>query len=220
MRGASFGTSIATAVGYARARNVAAIIGCNPVPLLYITDGSIKSNGQLNILNFLAERSGYWLRNYRPQIAQYKDGGYWSSSPQSQGRRLRSKAFENCIDLFEVAVKASDQDRVIQYQQDLIDFQEAASDYWTSSYALLPCYLVARAARETNTRYAIIHAISCPELENPYSQPFFDHTSAVFSALTIRVEHGIWLSTPPGKYDCVEISGQREWTVSGWQAGS
>lgn len=215
------GTSTVTAVGYARAIQVAAIIGCNPVPLLHITDGSVKSNGQLNILNFLNDRAGYFLVNYKPQIFQYKDGGYWSSSPQSQGRRLRGKQFENVIDIIEVAARASSQDNLIQYQQDLMAFQEAASDYWTSDFNFLPYYLVARAARETNTRYAMIHMISCPELENPFTQPFFDDAvGATFVSLTIRIEHGLWMSTPPGRFDCVEISGQREWTVSGWQAGS
>jgi hypothetical protein len=199
---------------------VAAVIGCNPVPLLHITNGSVKSNGQLNILNFLGDRAGYFLINYKPQIAQYKDGGYWSSSPQSQGRRLRGKVFDNAVDVIEVAARAGSQDALIQYQQDLIDFQEAASDYWASDYTLLPYYIVARAARETNIRYALVHMISCPELENPYTQPFFDDAvGATFISLTIRIEHGIWLSTPPGKFDCVEVSSKREWTVSGWQTG-
>lgn len=218
--GAAFGTSTAIAIGYARALNVANIIGCNPVPLLHITDGSVRPNGQLNLLNFLSERAGYLLSDWKPQVSQYKDGGSWSSSPQSQGRRLVAKVFENVIDVFEVAATASDQDSLIEFQRDLIDFQEAASDYWASDSAFVPYYLVARAARETKTRYAIIHMISCPQLENPYTQPFFDNNGAVFTALTIRIEHGLWASTPPGKFDCVEVSGQREWTVSGWQVGS
>lgn len=220
MRGSAAGTSTATATGYARAKSVAPVIGCNPVPLLHITDGGIRSNGQLNILNFLSDRAGYLLSDWKPQVSQYKDGGSWSSSPQSQGRRLNGKVFDNVIDVFELAAKAGDQDSLIQYQQDLMDFQEAASDYWASENSFLPYYLVARAARETNTRYAIIHMISCPELENPYSQPFFDNNGAVFTSLTVRIEHGLWASTPPGKFDCVPVSGQREWTVSGWQAGS
>lgn len=221
LRGEAFGTSTAVATGYARAINVALVIGCNPVPLLHITDGAVKPNGQLNILNFLSERAGYFLINYKPQIAQYKDNGYWSSSPQSQGRRLRGKVFDNVIDVIEVSARAGSQDALIQYQQDLLDFQEAASDYWTSDHNFLPFYLVARAARETNTRYALIHMISCPELENPYTQPFFDDVvGATFTSLTIRIEHGLWMSTPPGKFDCVEVSGAREWTVSGWQVVS
>lgn len=221
IQGLAVGSSTAVANGYARATNVAAVIGCNPVPLFFITNGSTKPNGQLNILNFLGDRAGYFLVNYKPQIAQYKDQGYWSSSPQSQGRRLRGKVFENSIDTIEVSARAGSQDALIQYQQDLLDFQEAASDYWASEYAFLPYYLVARAARETNTRYAVIHMISCPELENPYTQPFFDDAvGATFVSLTIHIEHGLWTSTPPGRFDCVEVSGQREWTVSGWQVGT
>jgi hypothetical protein len=220
LRGSAEGSATATADGYARARSVARQIGCNPVPLFYATDGSVRDNGQLNILNFLGERSGYYLKNYRPQIAQYKEGGSFSSSPQSQGRRLRARFFDNVIDVLEVATVAYDQDALIDFQQDLLAFQEAAADYWISQTETLPYYLVARAAYETNTRYAIIHMMSCPELENPYTQPFFDTEQAAFNALTIRIEHGPWYSTPPGRFDCVSISSRREWTVSGWQAGS
>lgn len=220
LRGAAFGTSEAIAVGYARARSVAAVIGCNPVPLFYITNGSVRPNGQLDILNFLGDKSGFFLKNYRPQIAPYKDGGRFSSSPQSQGRRLRSRVFDNAIDIVELAGHGFDQDALIEYQQDLIAFQEAAADYWTSEFSFSPYYLVARGARETKTRYAIIHMMSCPELENPYAQPFFDHTGAAFEALTVRIERGIWLSSPPGSSEeCVAASGQREWTVSGWGTG-
>lgn len=215
------GTSSLDAVGFARAVSVAAVIGCNPVPLFHITNGGIKPNGQLNILNFLSDRAGYFLINYKPQIPQYKDGGYWSASPQSQGRRLKGKVFDNVIDVLEVAATASSQDSLIQFQQDLMEFQEAASDYWVSEHAFLPYYLVARAARESYARYALIHMISCPELENPYTQPFFDDSiGATFASLTIRIERGLWQAKPPGQFECAEVSGQREWTVSGWQAGS
>lgn len=220
LRGSAHGTSEATAVGYARARSVALVIGCNPVPLFYITNGSVKPNGQLDTLNFLGDKSGFFLRNYRPQIAPYKDGGRFSSSPQSQGRRLRSRVFDNAIDILELAAHGFDQDALIEYQQDLIAFQEAAADYWTSEFSFSPYYLVARGARETKIRYAIIHLMSVPELENPYAQPFFDHTGAAFESLTVRIERGIWLSSPPGSSEeCVAASGQREWTVSGWATG-
>lgn len=220
LRGTASGSTSTEAVGYARAVGKATEVGCNPVPLFYITDGSVKENGQLNILNFLGERNGYLLKNYRPPINQYKDGGRWSSSPQSQGRRFQGRQFDNAIDILELSLTAFDQDTVIDFQQELLAFQEAAADYWSSEYPLLPIYLVARAARERNTRYAIIHMISCPELENPYAQPFFSHQGAAFENLTVRIERGLWWSTPPGRLDCVETSGQREWTVSGWQAGS
>lgn len=220
LRGSTAGVATATAFGYAKATGVATVIGCNPVPLLYITDGTNKINGQINMVNLLSEKYGYKLRNYRPQIAQYKEGGRFSSSPLSQGRRLNFRSFENAIDVFELSALGRDQDFLIEYQQELLAFQEAAADYWVSDWVSQPVYLVARAARETNTRYAVIHMMSVPELTNPYAQPFFDHNQAAFDILTLRVERGHWLSSPPGIFDCVEISSQRSWTVSGWQSGS
>lgn len=220
MRGIAFGTALAEATGYARAVNKASPVGCNNLPLFYLTDGTVRVGGQLNLLNFLSDKYGFIVRAYRPQIPQYKEGGRFSNSPQSQGRRLRFRAFDNAIDILEVSVPAYSQDTLIQFQQELIAFQEAAADYWVSEFALLPIYLVARAARETNTRYAVVHMISVPELENPYAQPFFSDHGAAFENLTIRIERGMWWSTPPGFFDCVEISSEREWTVSGWTSGS
>lgn len=220
MRGSISGAAITQATGYARAVSKASAVGCNTLPLFYLTDGSIRPNGQLNLLNFLSERYGFIVKGYRPQIPQYKEGGRFSNSPQSQGRRLRYRTFDNAIDVIEFAVPSHSQDNLIQFQQELIAYQEAAADYWISEFTLLPIYLVARAARETNTRYAIVHMISVPELENPYAQPFFDTYGAAFENLTVRIERGLWTSTPPGFFDCVEISSQKEWTVSGWTTSS
>lgn len=207
---------------WGKATGVATVIGCNPMPLLYITDGTIKSNGQLNILNFLSERYGFRLREngWRPQITQYKEGGRFSSGPLSQGRRLRYRNFDNAIETFELTAVGNDQDALIEYQQELMAWQEAAADYWVSDYVVNPVYLVARAARESNIRYAIIHMISVPELENPYAQPFYNTNHAAFGTLTPRIERGHWLSTPPGQFECVPISSVRSWTVSGWETGS
>lgn len=219
LRGTSSGAASAIGLMWGRAVSVARVIGCNPVPYLYLTDGSIKNNGQLNILDFLSEGSGFKLQSWRPQISQYKDGGRFSSGPLSQGRRLRYRNYDNVIETFELTAKSRDQDALIEYQQELLAWQEAAADYWVSDFAVSPVYLVAKAAREMNSRYAIIHMISIPELENPYIQPFYSADHAVFTAITPRIERGHWLSTPPGQFECVQISSLRSWTVSGWETG-
>lgn len=220
LRGSTFGLGTAVATGYAKAVGVIAAVGCTPVPLFYLTDGSIKNNGQLNIINFLSNHYGYQLKNYRPGIPQYKEGGRFSSSPLANGRRLTYRSFDNVIDIVELTAIGRDEDALIQYQQELIGFQEMVADYWTSHYLFQPVYLVSRSARESNTRYAMLYMISIPELENPYAHPFFDHNQAVIDTLTVRIERGMWLSTPPGEQECVPISSIRSWTVSGWQTGS
>jgi hypothetical protein len=219
-RGTAAGTSEVTGLMWGKATGVARVIGCNPTPLLYITDGSIKNNGQLNLLNFLSEGSGFKLQSWRPQIAQYKEGGRFSNGPLAQGRRLRYRNFDNAIEVFELSASSRDQDDLIVFQQELLAWQEAAANYWVADFSLNPVYLVAKAARETNPRYAIVHMISIPELENPYQQPFYSRDYATFTAITPRIERGHWLSTPPGQFECVQISSQRSWTVSGWETGS
>lgn len=221
LRGSSAGTTEVIAVGYAQALHIAPALACNIVPLLYLTDGSIKENGQMNMLDFLSDKAGYLLNDYKPQISQYKGGGQFSSSPLAQGRRLKSRSFDNVIDIFDLSLGSEDQNSTITYLQDLLSFQESAANYWVSDYAVFPIYLVARAAKEINTRYAVVHMISVPELENPYIEPFFSRSArSVVSSLTVRIERGHWLSKPPGKFDCVPISSQRSWTISGWQSGS
>lgn len=220
LRGSSEGISSLTGTMWGKATGVVVPIGCNTLPLLYITDGFTKTNGQKNLLNFLSEGSGFKLKNWRPQISQYKEGGRFSNGPLSQGRRLRYRNFDNSIEVFELAATSLDQDDLILFQRELLAWQEAAADYWVSDYVVNPVYLVAKSARETNTRYAIIHMISVPELENPYTQPFFNISHAAMETITVRIERGHWLSTPPGKFDCVPVSSVRSWTISGWESGS
>lgn len=200
--------------GYTRQR------GCNPVPLLGITDGGVKENGQLNQLSFLSQGAGFILKGWRPQVTQYKDQGRYSNGPLAQGRRLRYRNFANAIEVFELGLIGYEQDLTISYMRELMMWQEAAADYWVSDYVIRPIYLFAKAARETNIRYAVIHTISVPELENPYSQPFFSDRGSFMDSVSVRIERGHWLSTPPGEFECVPVSSTRSWTVSGWESGS
>lgn len=218
LRGSSAGVGETVGLMWGKATGVARVIGCNTTPFLYITDGSIKNNGQLNILDFLSEGSGFKLQSWRPQISQYKSR--FSEGPLAQGRRLRYRNFDNVIETFELTARSRDQDALILFQQELLAWQEAAANYWVSDFVVNPVYLVAKAARETYSRYAIIHMISVPELENPYSQPFYNLDHATFTNITPRIERGHWLSTPPGQFECVQISSVRSWTVSGWETGA
>lgn len=220
LRGSADGSSTVTAIGYAKAIGVAALVDCYPLPLFHITDGSYKDNGQQNLLNFLSDRSGYRLNNWEPTVAQFKDGGRWANSPTAQGRRLKGYVYDNAIEVLDLNLVSHDQNRAIQFIHDLWYFQQGVADYWSSAWSSLPIYLVGRAARERNTFYAIVHQISCPQLRNIFAQPFFDERQAAMDSLTIRIERGHWLSSPPGDFECVEISSIRSWTVASWQSGS
>jgi len=213
----------ATAIGETVGRVVALRIYpqvCDPLPLLYITDGTVKENGQLHRLNLLDRDNGFILNTWRPNVAQYKGGGVFSDNPNATGRRLSKRVFANAIEVMELKIRAHDQDDLVFHTKEYFSWQEMAADYWTSDWADRPVYLVAKAAKETNIRYAVIHMMSCPELENPYSQPFFDRSGkATMESITFRIERGDWCSTPPGEAECVEVSGVRSWTVQGWVEG-
>lgn len=211
-------TAVGATVGKAKALRIYPII-CTPAPILHITDGTVKNNGQRNLLDLLG-RIGFILNNWNPNIAQYKDGGTWSDSAMADGRFLARKAFANGLEVFDLKGKAQDQDAMIKFIRELFMWQELASSYWVSDWATRPVYLAAKAARETEIRYAVIHTMSIPELNNPYSQPFFTRRGvATLEGLTLRVERGPWASTPPGLGDCVPMSSVRSWTIQGWQAG-
>jgi hypothetical protein len=188
-----------------------------PAPLLYLTDGTTLPNGQLRRLNLIDPHAGYCLETWRPAVAQYKEGGVWSSSPLATGRRLVLRRFDNVIDVIEMRARAHSQDALIAYQNELLAWLEQAADYWTSRWPVRPVYLAARSAYEQNTRYAVVHAGSVPELGNPYDQPFLSRGDrAALAILTLRLEHGLWQSHPPGEAACVAIGNRRLWTFTQW----
>lgn len=211
----------ATAIGETVGRAVAVRIYaemCGPMPLLFITDGSIKENGQLDLLNLISRRSGFILNNWDPTVAQYKGGGVFSTSPLADGRRLVRRTFDNAIEVMELKVNGDNENSTIQFTQELFNWQELAASYWVSDWADRPVYLVAKGPREAEIRYAAIHMISCPALANPYAQPFFTKNGrASINTITLRIERGDWKNAPPGEGLCVPVSGVRSWTIQGWQ---
>lgn len=193
---------------------------CESTPLLYITDGSYLPSGQLDMLDLLSTRGGFLLNEWIPAIAQYKDGGYFSDSITGGGRRLARRMFDNAIEVMTLSLKSDSQDRAIFFTREYLRWQELAADYWTSDWSTRPVYLVARAARETKTRYAIIHVMSIPSLGNPYSQPFFNSRGQpAMDNLALRIEREPWTDVPPGVFDPVPLSSIRSWTVAGWEVG-
>lgn len=212
----------ATAAGETSVTVIAARIYpvvCTPDPLLYITNGTLRSNGQLNRLSLLT--TGFLLNDWKPNISQYKDGGVWSDSALAEGRTLARRSFANALEVMDMRGTGKDQDVMIAFMQELFAWQELAADYWVSDWGLQPVYLVTKAAKETNIRYALIKAMSVPELTNPFGQPFYSRNNrSVIDPFTLRLERGPWLSTPPGLGDCVNLSGIRSWTVQGWTVGN
>ena len=206
--------------GWAYAKNVVRAELCDFEPLFHITDGTYLNGGQRNILDLINPKNGFLLSDWNPNIAQYKEGGVFSDSPFAPGRRLVRRVFANAIEVLDLKVTGYNQNNLIRFVREMFAWQELAADYWTGDFSYLPVYLVARGPSETETRYAIIHTMSCPELSNPYAQPLFTREGkATIERLTLRIERGDWTDTPPGQFECVNASSSRSWTVAGWQTG-
>lgn len=180
--------------------------------ILRITDGTttvdlLKARG----------RTGFHLTNWRQQTAQFKDDGVWQDSPLSDGRQLADYQYANVIETFEVALDGHDQDGLARETQNLQRLLVQAANYWKAGWSCLPVYLEARAACETNTRYALLYKGSIPELDNTYAQPFLSrHTT--MRDLTVVVERApFWTETAPGIGTAVAVSnpGRTATTASG-----
>lgn len=205
LRGGSDGVALATGLMWGKATGKAPNRTRLPDPALYLTDGEDR-------VDLLSREAGYTLCSWTPAVAQYKGGGVYADSPMADGRRLVMRRYANAVEVMELTAEGRDQDQVIRFTSDLLRMLEAAADYWASRWATRPIYLVARSAFEKETRYAIVHAGSIPELENPYEQPFF----ASQMRITLRLERGPWQDSPPGSGSCVAVSSIRSWTVAGW----
>lgn len=185
-------------------------------PILYLTDGTVKENGQLNRLDLLSEKIGVRLRNWNPSISQYKQGGYFSESALGSGRRLVRRAFSNAVEVMELEILGHSQDGTIKFLRELLDFQEQAADFWTSEWSSRPVYLAARSAGETKTRFALVHVMSISELNNPYSQPFFNSGNSVLESITLRIERDHWVCSMPGGCPTLPISNSQVEDVNSW----
>lgn len=214
--GSSHGTSSAVAELIGLAVEKAFVEACEITPLLYITDGNIKANGQLDMLDLLNPQVGFMLKEWNPAIAQYKSGGYFSDSPLGEGRRLARRVFENAVEVLTLALKSHNQNRVIRFTRDFFRWKEAAADYWSSDWLLRPVYMVARAPQETELRYAPIHVMDIPALTNPYGQPFYGRQWSAIENIALRIERGAWADQPPGQAEPVAISSIRSYTVADW----
>ena len=175
--------------------------------ILKITDGT----KEVSLLNF----NGYHIDSWRPKIATYKGGGNFRDSPNAHGRRLVQKLWEQPIESINLKARGNDTDVLIRESQKLRRLLEKASDYWTSKWQNSPVWIEAKASKETNTRYAIIHVSRIPEDENPMSAPFLQpDCSAVMDNITLFAERGHWREVSPGERVCVEASGlQDTWSL-------
>jgi len=154
---------------------------------------------------------GIHLNDWTPAIAQYKGGGVFRSNPQSSGRRLVQKQFDNVIEAFDLKVNNLKRNALIFQMQEVLRLLEKATDYWTSDWQNEVVYLIAQAECEDNARYAEVVNYSIPQLDNPYSAPFLSNVGAVFDGITLGIERKHWKENIPSTGTAVEISSTQDY---------
>ena len=184
--------------------------------ILEITDGTVA-----NTVDLLSPVFGFHLDRWRPALQAYKGDGVWHDSALSDGRRLADSKWTNVIETMDLKANDLSEDMLIADHRKIRGLLESAADYWKAEWQDTPVYLKARGPNETNTRYAIIYNGRIPEDEMPAAAPWLqDECMAVADNLTLLVEHGPWLETPPGTGTCVQVSGQQAWDPAATQITS
>jgi hypothetical protein len=162
----------------------------------------------------LLGREGFHLAGWEP--ASTDDATTFAESALSDGRQPVASRDLNVVETFDLKLRASDHDDAAVHVQDLRRMLRAARNYWVSGdLSLSPVYLLARASRETNTRYAIVYNGRLPHDDNYYGQPFLQFgQNTIMDNLALIVERGPWLENPPGTGTCVQVSGEQGWETS------
>ncbi len=143
----------------------------------------------------------FYLEAWSPAAPGYKSDGIYQDSPLVSGRNLIHRAFNNIVDTFAIQQASSSPDNNIYYRQELRRLLEKAADYHTTEWQNTPVYLVAQGPKETSIRYSLVMAGNVPSTQNPYGDQwqytFFGKAKAN-DAFNLTIEHGFWLSEPPG----------------------
>lgn len=170
-----------------------------PLSVLAITDGTTR-------VNLLAKTSGFHLSDWPPQPPALKGGGVWNDSPLADGRELAVRKWTNATESITLSLNGGTQEQVIRNLQDLRRLLEKAVDYWVTEWQSQPVWLEAVSSCETNKRYAIVMWYSLTGESNPHAPPFAGDAPPAYEALSLSIEHGPWLSQPPGTGECVAAS--------------
>ena len=185
------------------------VLGVPMTAILQITDGT-------NTVDLLAEGNGFLLRRWRPAMPDYKASGIRQNSGMADGTRLVMTTWADYVESMEIVLRQSSQDIAIRDLRTLRQLLQRAAEYWTTNWQNTPVYLVAKAQKETQTRYALISSGRIPEDEQPYAQPFFLPTCrAIGDTLSLIIVHGPWLESAPGTIgSCVQASATQDWAAA------
>lgn len=173
--------------------------GCTPI--LYISDN-------VNFVDLLgANDSGegiVGIASYVPAVAELKGGGIWQSSPFVDGGQIVMGVYDLVDETFILSLQGSNTDQIALQMQKIRRLLQKARSFWLGRDN--PVYLIARAAGETNTRFALIHNGSIPKdaayYQTPFIQPFEKRT---IDRVDMKLRRSHWISKRPGESDAVSM---------------
>ena len=187
--------------------------------ILAITNGLER----IDLLPYGLNGVGWHVKDWTPANTKSKSGGVWQDSPIMDGRVPVFSRDENAVETFDLAVNGNSQDAVIFYMRQLKKLLISARQYWLyPRIKILPVWLEAKAACETETRYALIYDFQIPKDDYPYAPPFYTdgEVTAAMDKITLIIERGDWLDYPPGTGSCLELSGMQTWGYTGWSSNT
>lgn len=159
---------------------------------------------------------GIGVDDYTPGRPNFKGGGVWQDGPIATGRRPVFGVRGNVVDALTIKIAGKSHRSVIESQNALDEMLEQAMAYWLQDTGIDPVWIVARAAGETERRYAIVYGYSFAEYDDPYSEPYLSGTGHVLNDLTLGLERSAWQHLPPFGMEEIPIYNLK----APWNSGS
>lgn len=170
------------------------------------TNAIFKIHHDEQTIDLLSPQWGYHIDEWEPAVATYKEGGVRADSALVDNSYLVAKRWQNVSESLSLKINRVSADALAQSLAELHEILEEASNYWIDGWRRHPVYIEARAAGESNTRYALLYSGRLVGIPNPYAQPFLQpQGAAVADELELLLERGHWLSQPPGETECMPI---------------
>ena len=155
----------------------------------------ISGNDSIELMNATGALYAGWTPSFTPHKSVYAD------SAMANERRLVFQKQGTAIETINLHVRAECQDDAIDILRRIELMLEEVRNYWTKppSANIDPVYIKAKAANETNARYAIILDGRIDEHADPFRQPFFVSGKALIDSIVLLLERGQWSDKPPGE---------------------
>lgn len=158
-----------------------------------ITDGT--KEGTINLLPYYKE----WL----PQLAPSKGGGYWSGSTYTDGRQLFSKQLDNIIDTFLMNVFTGSMLDTINLINKITTLLDKGVGYWVNDWQNESVWIEMCPECQSESQYAVIMDWSIPNIDEIFVSPF--NPAGTLEDISLILEHGLWLENEPGTGTAIDL---------------